>query len=71
MPGLNRLTQLHADAVVAYFPTMREAEFQEGGKPFSLKGKTVIIQIGNHVTQILPDKVRHHPAIVQRRAPAD
>ena len=48
----------------------REAEFELCLKPFRRKFITGAAKIAQHAQKIFPDEMRHHEAIVQRRAPA-
>ena len=70
MPGLERLAQFELDALVFDLAAEREAELGLRLVPVGAEGEAVRLQIGEHVEEVLPDVVRQHEPVVQRRAPA-
>ena len=70
MPGFERLTQLELDALVIDLTAEREAEFALRLVPFGAEGEAVRPQVRQHFEEILPDEMRQHEPVVQRRSPA-
>src|SRR5271154_7596769 len=70
MPGLERLTQLELDALVFDLAAEREAELGLRFVPVGAEGEPMRLEIGEHVEHVLPDEVREHEPVMQRRSPA-
>src|SRR5439155_23045626 len=71
MPGLQRLPQFERDAAMMDAAEHRKAKLELGGVPFVRKLVAGLPEFIEHAEKILPEEMRQHEAIVQRRAPAD
>ena len=70
VPGFERAAQFQLHAVVLHRAVERKAELPMRPEPGRIEREAVRLQIAQHVEEIVPDEVRQHEPVVQRRAPA-
>src|SRR5947209_1127469 len=70
MPGLERLTDFELHAAMLDRAAERKAELALRFEPNGIEFVTRVAEIAEDAEKILPDEMRQHEAIVQRRSPA-
>src|SRR6185295_614788 len=70
VPGLDRLPHLDLEPVDRDAPDERETELVLWREPAEVEGKARVLQVADHVLEVLLHEVRQHEAIVERGPPA-
>ena len=70
MPGLQRLPQFERDAAMMDAAERRKTKLELRRIPFRREFVAGLPELIEHAEKILPEEMRQHEAIVQRRAPA-
>src|SRR5436305_5211258 len=69
MPWLERVAQLQPNPVMLNRPVEWKTKLVLRREPYRVEFVTAAFEIGQHLKKILPEEMRQHEPVVQRRTP--